>query len=142
VEFGLPEFLVSAEGAQKKGGEETRPLFKLQMSGKYGMLDTSNKELQKRGNKMSDVRTIDIIELDGEVLYDTLDTAIEDIKHNWKNYVDDYRATELIEVTLENSEILVRYETDESFDEDDEEPVRREVTIPYKYQYLNVTYKY
>jgi hypothetical protein len=36
----------------------------------------------------------------------------------------------------------VRYETDESFDEDDEEPVRREVTIPYKYQYLNITYKY
>ena len=91
---------------------------------------------------MSDVRTIDIIELDGEVLFDSLDTAIEDIKHNWKNYVDDYRATELIEVTLENSEILVRYETDESFDEDDEEPVRRETTIPYKYEYLNVTYKY
>lgn len=91
---------------------------------------------------MSDVRTIDIIELDGEVLFDSLDTAIEDIKHNWKNYVDDYRATELIEVTLENSEILVRYETDESFDEDDEEPVRRETTIPYKYEYLNVMYKY
>jgi hypothetical protein len=91
---------------------------------------------------MSDVRTVDIIELDGEVLYDTLDTAIADITSQWKNYVDDYRATELIEVTLEDSEILVRYETDESFDEDDEEPVRKEVTIPYKYQYLNITYKY
>ena len=71
---------------------------------------------------MSDVRTVDIIEVDG-VLYDTLDTAIADIKHNWKNYVDDYHAYELIEVTLEDSEILVRYETDEL--EEDEEPVRK-----------------
>jgi hypothetical protein len=92
-----------------------------------------------RGEKMSDVRTVDIIEIDG-VLYDTLDTAIADITHNWKNYVDDYRADELIEVTLEDNEIRVRYETDEV--EEDEEPVRKEVTIPYKYQYLNVTYKY
>lgn len=88
---------------------------------------------------MSDVRTIDIIEIDG-VFYDTLDTAIADIEHNWKNYVDDYHAYELIEVTLENNEIRVRYETDEL--EEDEEPVRKEVYLPYKYQYLNITYKY
>ena len=89
---------------------------------------------------MSDLRTIDIVELDGEVLYDTMDTAILDIKRNWKDYVGDHNAYELIEVTQEDGEILVRYETDEV--EEDEEPVRKEVTIPYKYQYLNITYKY
>jgi hypothetical protein len=89
---------------------------------------------------VSDVRTIDIIELDGEVLYESLDTAIADITDNWKDYVDDYRAYELIEVTLEDCEILVRYEIDQV--DDDDEPVRKETTIPYKYEYLRVTYKY
>jgi hypothetical protein len=93
-----------------------------------------------KGEKMSDLRTVDIVELDGEVLYDTMDTAIMDITRNWKDYVCDHNAYELIEVTQEDGEILVRYETDEL--EEDEEPVRREVTIPYKYQYLNITYKY
>ncbi len=92
-----------------------------------------------RGEKMSDLRTVDIVELDGEVLYDTMDTAIMDITRNWKDYVCDHNAYELIEVTQEDGEILVRYETDEV--EEDEEPVRKEVTIPYKYQYLNITYK-
>lgn len=93
-----------------------------------------------KGEKMSDLRTIDIIEIDGEVLYDTMDTAIADITRNWKDYVGDHNAYELIEVTQEDSEILVRYETDEV--EEDEEPVRKDFTIPYKYQNLNITYKY
>jgi len=98
------------------------------------------KGYRQKENNVSDIRTVDIIELDGEVLYDSLDTAIADITRNWKDYVNDYHADELIEVTQEDGEILVRYETDEV--EEDEEPVRKETTIPYKYQYLNVTYKY
>ena len=93
-----------------------------------------------KGEKMSDVRTIDIIELDEEVLYDTMDTAIADIKHNWKAFVNDYSAYELISVIAEDDEIEIRYEVDGT--PEDEEPEYRETYIPYKRRDFNITYKY
>ena len=104
------------------------------------MLSISNKELQKKENKMSDVRTIDIIELDGEVLYDTIDTAIEDIKHNWKSFASDYSAYELISVIAGDDEIEIRYEVDGT--PEDEEPEYRETYISYKRRDFNITYKF
>lgn len=89
---------------------------------------------------MSDVRTIDIIELDGEVLYDTMDTAIADIEHNWKTIANDSSAHELISVTVEKDEIEIRYEIDGN--PEDEEIQSREIYIPYKRRDFNILYKY
>ena len=89
---------------------------------------------------MSDVRTIDIIELDGEVLYDTMDTAIADIKHNWKTIANDSSAYELISVTVEDDEIEVRYEIDGNPENDEIES--REIYIPYKRRDFNILYKF
>jgi hypothetical protein len=109
------------------------------MSGKSVKLDTSNRELQKRGNKMSDVRTIDIIEVDGEVLYDTIDTAIEDITNNWRDYANTSYLSNLVSVFVENDEIVVRYEIGTNYAGDVE---YAETFIPYTRKDFNITYKF
>ncbi len=135
----LTRVLGKRGGRTRKGGGETRPPFNLQMSGKYGMLDTSNRELQKKGNKMSDVRTIDIIELDGEVLYDTIDTAIEDITNNWRDYANTSYLSNLVSVFVENDEIVVRYEVGTTYAGDVE---YGETFIPFTRKDFNITYKF
>jgi hypothetical protein len=88
---------------------------------------------------MSDVRTIDIIEVDGEVLYDTIDTAIEDITNNWRDFATTSYLSDLVSVFVENNEIVVRYEIGTTYAGDVE---YGETFIPFTRKDFNITYKF
>jgi hypothetical protein len=88
---------------------------------------------------MSDVRTVDIIEVDGEVLYDTIDTAIADITKNWRDFATTSYLFDLVSVFVENDEIVVRYESGTTYAGDVE---YGETLIPFTRKDFNITYKY